>query len=117
MDNMKEPPERGAGGRPRKIDPAANRVMVRFTDVQYADFLTMYELSGVRSKARFILARVFGEPFRVVKTDSSAVDFVVKLTALYGQFRSIGNNYNQTVKQLYTAFGENSVHGKRIWAE
>jgi hypothetical protein len=106
MDKVKEPHERGAGGRPRKIDPAANRVMVRFTDVQYADFLTMYELSGVRSKARFILARVFGEPFRVVKTDSSAVDFVTKLTALYGQFRSIGNNYNQTVKQLYTVFGE-----------
>jgi hypothetical protein len=106
MDNVKEPPERGVGGRPRKIDPAANRVMVRFTDVQYADFLTMYELSGVRSKARFILARVFGESFRVVKTDSSAVDFVTKLTALYGQFRAVGTNYNQIVKQLHTAFGE-----------
>ncbi len=100
MDNEKK------GGRPRKIDPAANRVTVRFTDVQYADFLTMFELSGTRSKARFILARVFGEPFRVVKIDSSMVDFVTKLTALYGQFRAVGTNYNQIVKQLHTAFGE-----------
>jgi hypothetical protein len=60
----------------------------------------------VRSKARFILARVFGEPFRVVKIDSSALDFVMKLTALYGQFRAIGNNYNQIVKQLHTTFDE-----------
>jgi hypothetical protein len=80
--------------------------MVRFTDVQYADFLTMYELSGVRSKARFILARIFGEPFRVVTTDSSALDFVTKLTALHGQIRSVGVNYNQIVKHLHTTFGE-----------
>ncbi len=100
MDNEKK------GGRPRKIDPAANRVTVRFTDVQYADFLTIFELSGARSKARFILARVFGEPFRVVKIDSSALDFVTKLSALYGQFRAVGTNYNQIVKQLHTAFGE-----------
>ena len=100
MDNEKR------GGRPRKIDPAANRVTVRFTDVQYADFLTMFELSGTRSKARFILARVFGEPFRVVKIDSSALDFVTKLTALYGQFRAVGTNYNQILPILHNNFGE-----------
>ncbi len=106
METNIQPRQPGTGGRPRKIDPAANRVTVRFTDVQYADFLTMFELSGVRSKARFILARVFGEPFRVVRIDSSALDFVTKLTALYGQFRAVGTNYNQIVKQLHTAFGE-----------
>lgn len=106
MNENKIPRKRGNGGRPPKIDPAANRVTVRFTDIQYAAFLSMFDQSGVRSKARFILARIFGEPFRVVKTDSSAVDFVMKLTALYGQIRSVGVNYNQTVKQLHTAFGE-----------
>jgi hypothetical protein len=66
----------------------------------------MYEQSGIRSKAHFILARTFGESFRVIKTDSSAIDFVMKLSALYGQIRSVGVNYNQIVKQLYTTFGE-----------
>jgi len=106
MAENQSPRKRGQGGRPPKINPVANRITVRFTDVQYADFLTMFELSGVRSMARFILARVFGEPFRVVRTDSSVVDFVMRLSALYGQFRSIGNNYNQVVKQLHTTFGE-----------
>jgi hypothetical protein len=92
--------------RPLKTDPAANRITVRFTDVQYADFLTMFELSGIRSRARFILARVFGESFRVVKTDSSAVDFVMKLSAIYGQFRAVGVNYNQVVKYMRSNFDD-----------
>jgi hypothetical protein len=44
-------------GHPRAT--GANCVMVRFSDKQYAEFLSMYEQSGIRSKARFILARIF----------------------------------------------------------
>ena len=99
-------PKRGKGGRPPKLDPAANRITVRFTDRQYADFLTMFEQSGVRTMARFILARVFGESFRVVKIDSSMVDFVTRLTEFHGQIRAVGVNYNQTVKHLKSTFEE-----------
>lgn len=106
MNEGKESRKRAKGGRPPKSDPAQNCVMVRFSDKQYAEFLSMYEQSGIRSKARFILARIFGEVLRVIKTDSSAVDFVMKLSALYGQIRSVGVNYNQVVKQLHTTFGE-----------
>ncbi|WP_418895127.1 conjugal transfer protein MobA [Limibacterium fermenti] len=106
MNESKETRKRGKGGRPPKNDPAENCLMVRFTDAEYAKFLTMYEQSGIRSKARFILARIFGEALRVIKTDSSALDFVMKLSALYGQIRSVGVNYNQVVKQLHTTFGE-----------
>ena len=94
------------GGRPAKIDPAKNCLMVRFTNAEYARFLSMFEQSGLHSKARFILARIFGDEFRVVKTDGAAREFVAKLTALYGQIRSIGVNYNQTVKQLHTTFSD-----------
>jgi len=30
----------------------------------------------------------------------------MKLSAFYGQIRSVGVNYNQVVKQLHTTFGE-----------
>lgn len=100
------PRQRGKGGRPPKENPAARRLTVNLTDTQYADFLTMYEQSGVASLSGFIAARIFDEEFRVVKTDSSAVDFVMKLSAFYGQIRSVGVNYNQVVKQLHTTFGE-----------
>lgn len=106
MNERNEPCKRGKGGRPPKSDPADNCVMVRFSGKQYAEFLTMYEQSGIRSKARFILARIFGEALRVIKTDSSTLDFVMKLSALYGQIRSVGVNSNQAVKQLHSTFGE-----------
>jgi len=94
------------GGRPVKIDPAKNCVMVRFTDREYARFLSMYEESGVYAKSVFIKARVFNESFRVIKTDRNTLEYVAKLTQLHSQFRSIGVNYNQVVKELHTHFSE-----------
>ena len=105
MDEQKISPKRGKGGRPAKTDTATNCVMVRFTDRQYADFMSLFEQSGVPSRARFILARIFGDEFRVVTIDGAAREFVTRLTALHGQIRSVGVNYNQIVKQLHTTFG------------
>lgn len=107
MNKKKNPPrQRGKGGRPPKNDPATRRLTVNLTDQQYAAFLTMQEQSGIASLSAFIAARIFGDEFHVVKTDTSALDFVAKLSALYGQIRSVGVNYNQTVRQLHTIFGE-----------
>lgn len=102
----KNVPHRGKGGRPPKNDPAAHRLTVNLTDAQHAEFLTMYEQSGVASLSGFIAARIFGAEFRVIQTDAPAVDFVMKLSAFYGQIRSVGVNYNQVVKQLHATFGE-----------
>lgn len=106
MNESKQPRKRGKGGRPPKNDPAAHRLTVNLTDEQHARFLSMYEQSGVASISGFIAARIFGDEFRVVKTDASALEFTAKLTALYGQIRSVGVNYNQIVKELHTTFGE-----------
>ncbi|MDL2255458.1 MobA protein [Parabacteroides sp. OttesenSCG-928-K15] len=100
------PRRRGKGGRPPKDDPQAHRLTVNLTDRQYAAFLSMQEESGITSLSAFIAARIFGDEFRVVKTDASAAEFVTKLTALLGQIRSVGVNYNQVVKGLHTVFGE-----------
>ena len=97
------------GGRPPKNDPAKNCVMVRFSDQEYAQFLSMFEESGVYAKAIFIKARVFKQPFRVVKTDKGAIEYISKLTQLYAQFRAIGVNYNQIVKLLHTHYSEKAA--------
>ena len=95
---------RRKGGRPAKSDPVTECVMVRFNATEYARFLTLFEQSGVKAKADFIKARVFGQPFRVVKTDRAALEYVAKLTTFYAQFRAIGTNYNQVVKELHSNF-------------
>ena len=105
-ENDNTPRKRSKGGRNPKNDPANYRYSVNFTAVEHARFLTMFEQSGLQSKARFIAARVFGDEFRVVKIDRSAMEYVTKLTSFYAQFRSVGTNYNQVVKELHTNFSE-----------
>lgn len=97
---------RGKGGRPAKNDTASNCVMVRFSDEEFARFLTLFEQSGVAAKAVFIKARVFDDTFRVVKTDRGTLEYVAKLTQFHAQFRAIGVNYNQIIKELHTHFSE-----------
>lgn len=97
---------RRKGGRPQEDDPATNCVMVRFTNVENAQFLTLFEQSGMSAKALFIKARVFDQTFRVMKTDRAALEYVTKLTAFCAQYRAIGVNYNQVVKELHSHFSE-----------
>ncbi len=99
-------PRKGKGGRPTKTDTADYRFSVNFTAEEYARFLTMFETSGLQSKAAFIKARVFNDTFRVIKTDRGTLEFVAKLTQFHAQFRAVGTNYNQVVKKLYTHFSE-----------
>ena len=105
-ENASNTPKRGKGGRTPKNDLANYRYSVNFTAVEHARFLTMFEQSGLQSKARFIAARVFGDEFRVVKIDRSAMEYVTKLTSFFAQFRAVGVNYNQVVKELHSNFSE-----------
>lgn len=88
------------------MNPKTHCVMVRFDDEEHSRFLTMYEQSGEYAKAVFIKARVFGEEFKVIRVDNSFPEYYAKLSDLHAQFRRIGVNYNQTVKELKSRFSE-----------
>ena len=70
-----ETKKQNKGGRPTLDDPAKHRHVLYLNDRENARFLSQWEQSGVTSKSRFIAARLFGEPFRVVKVDKSAAIF------------------------------------------
>jgi len=40
------------------------------------------------------------------KIDKGTVDFYMRLTSFFSQFRSVGVNYNQIVKLLYNKFSK-----------
>lgn len=101
---MKE--EKPKWGRYPKESRKTHCVMVRFDDDEWLKFLAMYERSGVYAKAVFVKARVFGDTFRVLKTDKSLLDYYTRLSAFHAQYRAVGNNYNQTVKELKSRFSE-----------
>lgn len=94
------------GGRNPKLDPATNRYSVNFSSEEEMRFLKMYDRSGITSKSAFIKARIFGETFHVVTYDKSQHEYYTKLSEFHSQFRMIGNNYNQTLKELKSHFSE-----------
>jgi len=94
------------GGRHPKDERAVYRYSISLTDAENAKFLSLFEQSGMNVMAHFITACIFQKTITTVKIDKAAVDYHVKLTGLFGQFRAIGVNYNQLIKMLYTNFTE-----------
>ncbi|GHT88584.1 hypothetical protein FACS189474_4090 [Bacteroidia bacterium] len=95
------------GGRPSKTDPCRHRYSVKLNDVDNAQFLAMLEETGLKyNAAKFIKTYLFKREIKYVKLDKAAMDYYMRLTTFYSQFRAIGVNYNQVVKHLKTAFTE-----------
>ena len=111
--------ERKKGGRHPKLEKKTHHVMLRFNDEEWLRFLAMYEQTEewlrflamyeqteVKAKAVFAKARIFGGEFRVFREDRTLVEYYAKLSSFHAQYRMIGNNYNQTVKELRCHFSE-----------
>ena len=88
------------------MNPKTHCVMVRFDDVEWNKFLTMYEESQVYAKAVFLKAHFFGQKFKVLKVDKVMLEYCTKLSDFHAQFRGIGTNYNQVVNELRCHFSE-----------
>ena len=98
--------EKRRTGRCPKLDTKTHCVMVRFDDGEWNRFLAMHAKSGVYAKAVFLKEQFFGRTFRVVTVDKGLVDYYTKLSDFHAQFRAIGTNYNQVVKELRSHFSE-----------
>ena len=93
-------------GREPNPDTKTHCVMVRFDSSEWNRFLTMYEKSGVYAKAVFLKEHFFGRTFKVLTVDRALVDYYTKLSDFHAQFRAIGTNYNQVVKELRCHYSE-----------
>lgn len=93
-------------GRPTVKDKARFCVMVRFTSEEHAQFLDLFERSGVRDKAKFLKQHFFGKEFRVRTFDENTMSFYQELKNIKGEIRKIGINYNQFITILRTNFTE-----------
>ncbi len=94
------------GGRKLKPDPCKHRYAISLNDEDNARFLSLVEASGMEVKAHFITACIFEKSVKVVKIDKGTMDFHMRLTNFYGQFRAIGVNYNQVTKAIKNNFSE-----------
>ena len=103
--NSKRRTRRSTGRKP-KTDPAVFRYGIKLTSEENGNFELLFEKSGMKQRARFIKAMIFGREMKVVRIDKAAMDYYIRLTNFYHQFQAIGNNYNQTVKAVKSNFGE-----------
>ncbi|REH00106.1 conjugal transfer protein MobA [Flavobacterium aquicola] len=94
------------GGRHPKKDPAVHRYSISLTAEENARFLSLYEASQMNVMAHFITACIFQKGIKTIKIDKAGMDYYMRLTTLFGQFRAVGTNYNQVVKILYRNFSE-----------
>lgn len=104
--NEQEKKKQNKGGRNPKVNPAVHRYVFRLTDEENTKFLSLFEMSGADNKAQFVTSLLFQKPIKSVKVDMAAMDYYIRLTTFFGQFRSVGTNYNQVVKILYRNFSE-----------
>lgn len=93
-------------GRTPKNDPAVFRYTVRFNREEHDRFLSMFEKSGVSARSVFIKAHFFGQQFKVMTVDRTLVEYYTKLSDFHAQYRAVGTNYNQVVKELKSRFSK-----------
>jgi len=106
MSEGKNTDRKYKGGRKPVADPAIYRYGVKLNSVENARFEAMFLKSGLFEKSRFIKNMLFGNKMKIVKVDKAAMDYYMRLTTIYVQYKAVGVNYNQTVKALKTNFGD-----------
>ena len=98
--------KKSKAGRKPLADPATHRYDFRLNAVDSVRLENMFDLSGYKNKSHFIRDKVLKSKPRIFTTDKVLGDYLILLSQLRGQFRGIGNNYNQVLHVLKEQLGE-----------
>ena len=80
-------------GRPTTTDPRVHRYNFKLTTEENIRFKKLLCKSGLEhNRSQFIVKRIFGEEFVVIKRDPSKTQFIARLNDFYFQFQKLGNN-------------------------
>ena len=89
---------------------ASYKYSFRLDEQQNIRFCRMFAEAGLEhNRSRFIVKRIFGEEFVVVRRDPSKTQFVARLNDFYFQFQKLANNYNQIVKVINAHFSNVAI--------
>ena len=82
----------------------------RLFNEEHIRFKKLLCKSGLEhNRSQFIVKRIFGEEFVVIKRDPSKTQFIARLNDFYFQFQRIGSNYNQIVKAINAHFSNVAI--------
>ena len=80
----------------------SKRVHVRFTDEEFQKIQAKFSKSTCRKLSEYVRLVLLNKPVTMNQRNQSLDDFLDEMIALRNELNAIGNNYNQTVKRLYT---------------
>ena len=80
----------------------SKRVHVRFTDEEFEKIQAQFSKSTCRKLSEYVRLVLLNKPVTMNQRNQSLDDFLDEMIALRNELNAIGNNYNQTVKRLYT---------------
>ena len=94
----------------KKLRTPSYKYSFRLNGEQHIRFNELLCKAGSEhNRSRFIVKRIFGEEFVVVRHDPSKVQFVARLNDFYFQFQKLANNYNQIVKAVNSHFSNVAI--------
>ena len=97
-------------GKKKVNQSRSHKYSFRLNEEQNLRFSQMLREAGCEgNRSRFIVRRLFGEPFTVIKRDPTKAEFVARLHDFNYQLQRIGNNYNQVVKAINTHFSTATI--------
>lgn len=98
--------KRKKGGRNKKIELKESFISFRLTEAENIELERKMSEVNIKNRSHYIKAKIFEKDIRIVKTDIGLLQYLTTLSDLQIQYRAIGNNYNQCVKAIKTAFSE-----------
>ena len=104
-NKTEEMKKKSKAGRKPLADPATHRYDFRLNAVDSVRLENMFDLSGYKNKSHFIRDKVLKSDFKILTTDKVLGDYLILLSQMRGQFRGIGNNYNQVLRLLMEHLG------------
>ena len=94
----------------RKHETPSYKYSFRLNEEQNIRFNELLCKAGLEhNRSRFIVQRIFGEEFVVIRRAPSKTQFVARLNDFYFQFQKLANNYNQVVKVINAHFSNVAI--------
>lgn len=89
------------------------QLQIRLTATEYKKITSGFSRSTKRKLSEYIRSILLDKPITVYTRNQSFDDFVSEMILLRFELRAIGNNFNQSVKKLYTASSDTEI---KTWA-
>ena len=85
---------------------------IRFTEKEFEQILVKFKNTTCRKLSDYLRIMIMSKPLKVTYRNQSADEFLAGMIALKNELNAIGNNFNQSVKHLYSL---NTIDEIKTW--